>query len=242
VNELFFENIELLPFCQDFFNNIPDLFVFGKDTNCKFTMMNNCLLSRLGKSSESQVLGKDDFEFFQPNLAELFQKEDREVFEKKKNIYNRTWSVPNGQGGLDWYVSSKYILRDRQGEVKGLIGVMRGITKASVILEPYADFSKVLTFVQEHYSRQIEVSELASMMNLSVSQFERRFKALLNITPLKFINKCRIDNACEKLLNSNDTIATIALECGFYDHSYFSKNFKKIMSVSPHQYRMNYLK
>ncbi|NQZ58297.1 MAG: helix-turn-helix transcriptional regulator, partial [Lentisphaeraceae bacterium] len=75
---------------------------------------------------------------------------------------------------------------------------------------------------------------------LSVSQFERRFKKLVNMTPLRFINKIRIDNACEKLIRSNDTLSTIALECGFFDHSYFSKIFKKHMAQTPGEYRQRY--
>lgn len=237
----FFENLDIKPFFNNFFNNAPDLYAFAKDRDMRFTMMNKALLNRIGIHSESAILGKSDFDFFQPNLAELFRKEDNEVFETKKPVMNRTWSVPNGKGGLDWYISSKYPLTNYSGEVIGYIGVMRGMTKAGSILEPYTKMSEVINFIQEHYTRQIEIASLASMANLSVSQFERKFKKLLNMTPLKFINKVRVDNACDQLIRSNDTISSIAIECGFYDHSYFTKIFKKQMSVTPAAYRLQYL-
>ena len=91
-----------------------------------------------------------------------------------------------------------------------------------------------------NFATQIEIQTLAELMHLSVSQFERRFKKLLNTTPLKFINKVRVDKSCEILINSYLTISTIALDCGFFDHSYFTKIFKKQMGITPLVYRRQY--
>jgi len=238
----FFQNLDIKPFIADFFDNAPDLYAFAKDADFRFTMMNKALLKRIGLSSESEVLGKSDYDFFKPNLAELFQKEDREVFESKAPVLNKTWSVPNGTGGIDWYISSKYPLFNYNGEVIGYVGVMRGITKAANILGPYSEMTPVINFIQDNFSKQIEVNFLANMVNLSVSQFERKFKKLLTMTPLKFINKVRIDNACQMLITSNDILSSIAYDCGFYDQSYFTKIFKRQMGVTPAAYREEYLK
>ncbi|MCM8537508.1 MAG: AraC family transcriptional regulator [Lentisphaeraceae bacterium] len=242
MDEKFLNQIDFQPFLSQFFQNASDLFAFVKDKDFKFRMVNNCLLNRLGFLSESEMIGKDDFDFFQTNLAELFRVEDSQVIDDKKSVLNATWSVPNGRGGLDWYISSKYPLMNRSGEVVGLIGVMRGITEVTSILEPYSQLSKVLRYIQENFEKQLEVSELAEMVNLSISQFERRFKKLLNMTPIKFINKVRVDNACEMLLKTNNTLSAIAYDCGFYDHSYFTKQFKKKMGKTPNDYRSEYLK
>lgn len=238
----FFQNLDIKPFFESFFNDSPDLYAFAKNRKMQFTMMNKPLLRRMGVQTEEDVLGKDDFDFFQPNLAELFREEDREVFETQKPVRNRTWSVPNGKGGLDWYISSKYPLFDHEGEVIGFIGVMRGITKAGSVLEPYSHMNKVILYIQDHFDEQIEIATLAEMVNLSISQFERNFKKLFNMTPLKFINKVRIDNACEMLINTHATLSEIALDCGFYDHSYFTKIFKNQMSMTPIQYRKQYFR
>ena len=236
----FFKELDVKPFLNTFFNNAPDLYVFAKDRKFCFTMMNKALLERLGLSREEQVIGKSDDDFFDANVAELFRLEDRELFESKAPLLNRTWSVPNGKGSFDWYISSKYPLHDQSGEVHGYIGVMRGIAQARNMLEPYAQLNAVTSYIQQHYHKQIEVSTLAGLMNLSLSQFERKFKKLVHMTPLKFINKIRIDNACERLIHSHDTLSTIALECGFFDHSYFAKIFKKQMGKTPGQYRQQY--
>jgi AraC-like DNA-binding protein len=241
MNKSFFENLNFYPFFEVYFNNTKDLYVFAKDTSFNFTMINKVLLKRLGFISESEVIGKNDYDFFQPNLVVLFREEDSEVFTSKMPVLNRTWSVPNGKGGLDWYLSSKYPLFDQNGEVKGLVGIMQGITQAASILEPYSRMTDVLTYIQNRFSEQITMETLASMVNLSISQFERRFKKMMNMSPLKFVNKVRVDNACEMLLRTNLTLSAIALDCGFYDHSYFTKQFKAQMEMTPIQYRENYL-
>jgi transcriptional regulator GlxA family with amidase domain len=95
----------------------------------------------------------------------------------------------------------------------------------------------VLEYVREHYADPIKVEELARLANLSPSQFERRFKKVFQITPTKHILNVRIRAACNLLSSTNDTIAAIALESGFYDHSHFAHNFMRVMGVSPSTYR-----
>jgi AraC-like DNA-binding protein len=241
MDQNFFENLNFKPFFADFFDNAPDLYAFAKDADLRFTMMNKALLKRIGIRTESEILGKNDFDFFERNLAELFREEDREVIESKTPALNRTWSVPSGKGGLDWYISSKYPLSNYSGDVIGYIGVMRGITEAGSILEPYSEMTAAINFIQNNFYKQIEIPLLAELVHLSVSQFERKFKQLLKMTPLKFINKVRIDNACEMLIRTNDTLSSIAIDCGFYDHSYFTKIFKKQMNMAPAAYRKEYL-
>jgi AraC-like DNA-binding protein len=51
----------------------------------------------------------------------------------------------------------------------------------------------------------------------------------------------RIRAASLRLTSTNDTIAHIALDCGFYDHSHFTRNFRKIMGTSPKEYRKQYM-
>ena len=95
--------------------------------------------------------------------------------------------------------------------------------------------------MKDNHSHPIEVKELAKLVHLSVSQFERRFRKVFQISPLKHIMNVRIRSACLMLTTTNDTIAAIALDCGFYDHSHFTRNFRKIMGISPKDYRKQYM-
>jgi AraC-like DNA-binding protein len=238
----FFDNVNLSPLFESIYNSDDELFVFAKDLDYQFTFINNALLKRLGLQSQSQIIGKNDTDFFDPNLADKYRVEDKKVFDNQSPVLNRIWHVPNGKGGIDWYISNKYPVYNQDRKLIGLLGIMRGSTQAAATLDIYADMSKVISHIQENYSQQIEIQELAKMVHLSKSQFARRFKSMFKMSPLRYINKVRIDVSCEKLINSNDGLSTIALDCGFYDHSYFTKIFKVQMEMTPIEYRENYFK
>ena len=98
----------------------------------------------------------------------------------------------------------------------------------------------VLEHVRDYYANPIEIKELATLMHLSVSQFERRFRKVFQISPLKHIMNVRIRAGSLLLTTTHDTIASIALDCGFYDHSHFTRNFRKLKGLSPRDYRKQY--
>jgi transcriptional regulator GlxA family with amidase domain len=108
------------------------------------------------------------------------------------------------------------------------------------LLITYTEIQAVLEYVCDNFSQSIEIKELAALVHLSVSQFERRFRKVFQISPLKHIMNVRI-RAASLRFTTNDTIAAIALDCGFYDHSHFTRNFRKIMGSSPKEYRKQYM-
>ena len=238
----FFDAAKLWPLFETIYNSDENVYVFAKDTNYRFTFVNKALLDRLGLESQSQILGKSDNDFFDPNLSDKYRAEDKAVFDYLQPVLNRIWHVPNGRGGIDWYISSKYPIFDENENLLGLLGIMRGSQEAGATLDIYADMSRVINYIQENFHQQIEVVELARLVYLSKSQFARRFKKMFNMSPVKYINKVRIDIACEKLISTNDSLSTIAFDCGFYDHSYFTKKFKSVMGQTPLAYRENYYK
>jgi len=81
------------------------------------------------------------------------------------------------------------------------------------------------------------LEELATITHLSISALERRFKKYLGKTPKQFINEVRLENARRLLIETNNTIATIANDTGFADHSYFSRQFQKLFKQSPSVFR-----
>lgn len=73
--------------------------------------------------------------------------------------------------------------------------------------------------------------------NLSYSNFAAKFKRTFGTTFTAYLNHVRIANARRLLLNSSDSIASIAEACGYHDAGYFSRTFHKIAGVSPTEFR-----
>ena len=79
----------------------------------------------------------------------------------------------------------------------------------------------------------LQISEIASAMNLGQSQFTRKIKALTNYTPVELIRRMRLRKAKTLLLSSEKTVSEIAFEVGFTSLAYFSKCYKEEFGTSP---------
>ena len=226
---------------QLLFNHLPDVYYFVKDREGRFVLANDTFVKQCGAQSETEIIGKTDFDFFPMGRAESYVKDDNFVMETGESIIDRVELAPDPGNSINWFITTKVAVYSSEGEIIGLAGTARDVTRAGLALQPYTEMRKVLEYVRDNYSQAIEVRELAALVHLSVSQFERRFRKVFQISPLKHIMNVRIRAASVRLTSSNDTIAAIAIDCGFYDHSHFTRNFRKIMGVSPKEYRKEYM-
>ena len=226
---------------RQLFNYLPDIYFFAKDRKGRFVMGNDHFVRQCGAEAEAEIIGKTDFDFFPMSRSENYVGDDRHVMETGESIVDRVELAPDPENSINWFVTTKVPLYSTDGEIIGIAGTARDITRAGLALRPYTEMHAVLEHVKDNYARPIEVKELAALMHLSVSQFERRFRKVFQISPLKHIMNVRIRAASLMLTTTNDTIASIALDCGFYDHPHFTRNFRKSMGVSPKEYRKRYM-
>ena len=71
----------------------------------------------------------------------------------------------------------------------------------------------------------------------SETHFRRVFTSYMHMSPLEYINKVRIQTACEILKKTDESIADIAYKCGFTTNSTFNRNFRQLMGMSPAEWR-----
>ncbi len=216
--------------------SMPELYFYAKDRESRFVMGNPAELQLMGLKSLSDMLGKTDRDFFEPTLAELYIAEDQLVLAGQR-IINKKWMVPDAKGQIRWYLSTKIPLHGRKGEVIGLCGLLRDLQRSDLEIKPYSDLSEVLEFINLNHRNLPPVSELAAKLNLSISQFDRKFKAFAGVSPGAYILKVRINAACQQLRHGERSVSEITEFLGFYDLSHFNRHFVKQMGMSPLQYR-----
>ncbi len=226
---------------QLLFNHLPEVYFFVKDREGHFVMANDMFVRQCGAETEAEIIGKTDFDYFPMSRAESYVQDDLYVIETGESIIDRVELAPDPRNSIHWFITTKVPLYSSAGKIIGLAGTARDLTRAGLVLRPYTEMQVVLEHVRDHYANQIEIKELASLMHLSVSQFERRFRKVFQISPFKHIMNVRIRAASLLLTTTNDTIAAIALDCGFYDHSHFTRNFRKLMGVLPREFRRQYV-
>lgn len=96
---------------------------------------------------------------------------------------------------------------------------------------------KVITYIEEHYTEPITLSELSGIANMSNKYFCTFFYNYTHRTPIDYVNHYRIECACEQLRNTDKSVIDIAYDTGFNDASYFTKAFKKYVGATPLNYR-----
>jgi AraC-like DNA-binding protein len=78
------------------------------------------------------------------------------------------------------------------------------------------------------------VNELLDKVCLSQRQFERQFKNLTGMTPKMFSSITRFSLSEKYLrLHPNESLFSVALDCGYYDHSHLIREFKRFGGASP---------
>ncbi len=225
---------------QDFrqlFEYLPDVYFFAKNREGRFIMANRLFAELCGVANESCLLGKTDRDFFPASRSSRYTRDDRQVMQTGQPLVNRVEPSPAPQGGTSLVLTTKVPLRDENGQIAGIAGITRDLSRAKLSLQAFDFFHKSLSHIDQHFREALEIPELARLEGMSVSQFERRFKQLFQMTPVAYILHARIRHACDQLIHTQRSMVDIALDCGFYDHSHFTRQFRRAMGVPPLRYR-----
>ncbi len=103
-----------------------------------------------------------------------------------------------------------------------------------------ADDSRVkamLTFIEQHYDRQVTLEEIAASASVSISECCRCFKKSLGTTPFSYLKGVRITMAAQLLESTDKPVTEICFATGFQGISYFGKQFREATGLSPREYR-----
>ncbi|TVY10374.1 helix-turn-helix domain-containing protein [Paenibacillus cremeus] len=95
----------------------------------------------------------------------------------------------------------------------------------------------IARYIQNHYHQDITLQEIASHFYLSREYISRKFKQEFGVNLSDYISGIRMDKAKLLLLNPHLRISQVAEMVGYDDEKYFSKVFKKMVGVSPNEYR-----
>ncbi len=99
---------------------------------------------------------------------------------------------------------------------------------------------RVYEYTMNHYKNKITLKEVAGLTHQSVSSFCNFFKVNTKKTYIQFLNEVRINQACKLLKTTDETITDICFESGFGNWANFSVQFKKMLNVSPKEYRKQF--
>lgn len=223
------------------FATLPMIAFLAKDSKSRFVCANARTLQIFNLEHEWQMLGKMDRDFFPGELAASFVDEDRRVMRTGKMHTFYSQMVPDIGGLLNWYVVSVSPLRDVRGRISGVALVLYDMHEVGGVAQPFQQLEPALRHLHTRYREIIETRQLAALTHLSERQFTRLFHKLLGEPPMRYLIRQRIRAACQDLIATDHTAGTIALDCGFYDQSAFTRAFRLQMGMTPLAYRLRHL-
>jgi AraC family transcriptional regulator len=103
---------------------------------------------------------------------------------------------------------------------------------------PRAKLRAVVEYIEEHLDSGPTLEQMAAIARLSPNYFAWQFKRATGLPPHQYVLDRRVERAQQFLQTGSDiSLAKVAAEAGFWDQSQFSHHFKRLIGVTPGQFR-----
>lgn len=219
-------------------NFIDSVVFFIKDCEARYLLANQTLATRCGIKHIDALLGKTTQEVFPSSLGAGYIQQDYQVLRTGADIRDQL-ELHYYQGRkTGWCLTHKLALRDRSGRIIGMAGISHDLPDIQATHAACGKLSAMDRHIRQHFHRPISMEELTQLTGLSVARIERYCKRIFQLTPRQIIHKIRLEKATE-LLAGDLPITDIALQCGYSDHSAFSRQFKAMTGTTPRDFRLN---
>lgn len=214
-----------------------DTAFFIKDATGRYLVVNQSLVERHGLKDKSQMLGRRPCDVCPGDYGRIPTEQDEHVLRTGLPIVERLelfWRKPNVP---EWGLTSKLPVRDAQGRVTGLIGISKDLAAPVSRDDVPPKVARVLRYLETAYDEPVSPSSLARKAGMTPARFARVIKRIHGISPMQLITQTRISVGSRLLCETDDSVAQIALECGFADHSAFTRAFRAVTGESPTEHR-----
>ncbi|WP_010303072.1 helix-turn-helix transcriptional regulator [Kurthia senegalensis] len=98
-------------------------------------------------------------------------------------------------------------------------------------------FKKALVYIHHHFKEKITLRQIADCLYLSEGEAVRFFQKQLNVAPMQYVIKYRLEKSREMLQYTDQSVTKISLEVGFSSVSYFIQKFKEMYGMTPKQFQ-----
>lgn len=95
--------------------------------------------------------------------------------------------------------------------------------------------AQAISWLRENYTSSLNMEELADLIHMAPSTFNRHFKKVTNLSPLQFQKRLRLYEAERLMLIEGKNAGTAALMVGYESESQFNREYKRYFGAPPHQ-------
>lgn len=131
------------------------------------------------------------------------------------------------------------VLKCRLVEI--LIHVMRRVLSRNTRSPKSAVVLAAIRYVNREYARPVSLGRFCAESHFSLQYISRKFKQETGITFQEYLQKKRIEKSCELLVQSDLPVSEVAQAVGYTDAKFFSALFRRLVSLSPREYRKRFM-
>jgi AraC-like DNA-binding protein len=92
-------------------------------------------------------------------------------------------------------------------------------------------------YLMNNYREQVDLKQLSGLVNMAEGSLCRFFRMNMGMTVFEYLNQLKVELACKLLMDKDLSVLEVCLDSGFNNLSHFNKQFKKINSMPPSEYR-----
>ncbi|SMB82524.1 PAS domain S-box-containing protein [Deinococcus hopiensis KR-140] len=218
-------------------DDVPGVVFYVKDALGRYVSINDTLRQRCGARHKSEVLGRTAAEVFAGEPGRRFKEQDERTLQEGRQMRDVLELYVGPRGEPIWCLTHKVPVFSADGAVVGVAGVSRDVPPLSERREGYARVADALAFMQAHYAQPLRIRELAARAGVSGDSFERLVRRVCHVSPKQYLLRVRLDAAVRLLRESDRSVAEVAHDCGYSDHSAFSRKFREVSGITPQTYR-----
>jgi len=224
VSEKLFETLNNVVFCI-------------KSRDRRYVSVNAAFVDRARLAGKSAILGRTAREIFPAHLAAGYEHQDDLVFSTGQEVHDKLEMITNHDGSTGWYLAQKVPVHDARRNVIALAGISCDLRAVAEQGSSLGALAGAIETIQRESARPMRIQDLARHTGLSLSQFERRMRSVLHVSPRQLLTQTRIEAAARALRETSAPLGTIAFDCGFYDQAMFCRQFRSATGLTPGQYR-----
>ena len=183
----------------------------------------------MGLTEDNEMVSQPCFVLTGAEKAEISLLAERIVSEMSDNRYSKELMIQTLTVELMINLS-----RAMRNEWEENIRVKTGKAKELVAI--------ARQYMDDNFDQGITVAQAAQYVFLSQGYFTRAFAHETGMSPMNYLMKKRIERACLLLENNEIKVSAISLQSGFSSPQRFNVAFRKLMGMTPMEYRKRHLK
>jgi PAS domain S-box-containing protein len=233
--------VEVLRAMADLLDDVPHLMFCAKDQSGAYLAVNQAFADRAGARRPEDVVGRQVEDLFDTELATSYARQDAELWSSRRPLRNQLELIRRPDGSLGWYVTTKVLITEGDGTAF-LASVSVDLRAAGDGPTAHAGVATAVAYVRDHCTEQVRVGDVAAAAAISVVQLERATRRIVGLSVRQLLVRFRVEHAIGLLATTEFALSDIAGQCGYYDQSALTRQFRRVVGVSPGAYRTQVLR